>query len=93
VRIRGPLGLSRVARTRVLETDAPRRLAGRADIGRGTAGAVRWEIDPHGDGARVTLAADVVSAGLFDRAVLALGGAWWLERIFRDAVVRLGRVA
>jgi hypothetical protein len=69
VRIRGPLGLSRVARTRVLVAEAPRRLAGRAEVGRGTVGAVRWEIVPAGDGgSRVTLAARVESASPFDRA-------------------------
>jgi hypothetical protein len=41
----------------------------------------------------VTLAARTESASPLDRAILALGGAWWLERIFRDAVARLGEEA
>jgi hypothetical protein len=93
VRIRGPLGLSRLARTRVLEAEEPRRLAGRADIGRETVGAVRWEIEPNGSGSRVTLSAFVESASPLDRAVLALGGRRWLERVFREALDQLGRVA
>jgi uncharacterized protein YndB with AHSA1/START domain len=94
VRIRGPLGLSRVARTRVLAVEPPRRLEGRADVGQGTVGAVRWEIEPAGGGgSRVTLAARVESASALDRAILALGGGRWLERIFRDALARLGEVA
>src|SRR3954452_14361082 len=59
VRIRGPLGVSRVAPTRALSPDAPRRPGGRAQIGRGTVGAVRWTIEPAGAGSRVTLAAEV----------------------------------
>ena len=77
----------------MLETEEPRRLAGRAEIGRGTVGAVRWQIDAAGAGSRVTLSAEVVSATLLDRTLLALGGAWWLRRIFRDALAQLGRVA
>ena len=93
MRVRGPLGLSRVARTRVLAVEAPRRLEGRADVGRGTVGSVRWEIEPADGGSRVTLAARVESATAFDRAILALGGGRWLEQIFRDALARLGEVA
>jgi hypothetical protein len=93
VRVRGPLGASRLARTRVLEAEAPRRLAGRAEIGRGTVGLVRWQIEPAGGGSHVTLSAEVERAAPVDRALLALGGAWWLRRIFDDALARLGEVA
>jgi len=93
VRIRGPLGLSRVARTRVLAAEEPRELRGRAEIGRGTVGAVRWTIEPSGSGSRVTLAATVERARPFDRAVLALGGRRYLQRGFADALEQLGRVA
>lgn len=93
VRIRGPLGLSRVARTRVLAAEEPRELRGRAEIGRGTAGAVRWTIDPHGDGSRVTLSAVVERARPVDRAILALGGRRYLRRGFAEALEQLGRVA
>jgi hypothetical protein len=92
VRIRGPLGLSRVARTRVVSSEEPRRLLGRAEIGRGTVGCVRWEIDPAADGSVVTLSAMVERAAPLDRALLGLGGAWWLRRILREAVHRLGDV-
>jgi hypothetical protein len=93
VRIAGPLGLSRVARTRVLEADEPYRLEGRADIGRGTVGSVRWTIEPANGGSRVTLSAVVERAGALDRAILALGGRVWLRRGFADVVRRLGEVA
>ena len=93
VRIRGPFGTSRVARTRVEEAVPASRLRGRAEIGRGTVGEVRWTIAPSGEGSRVTLAADVVSTAAVDRALLALGGRWWLGRMFAEALEQLGRVA
>jgi carbon monoxide dehydrogenase subunit G len=93
VRIRGPFGLARVARTRVVAADEPRRLEGRAEIGRATVGRVRWEIEPDGAGSRVSLAATVEKASPVDRLLLASGGAWWLRRIFAEAVERLGDVA
>lgn len=93
MRIRGPLGLSRVARTRVVAAEEPRELRGRAEIGRGTVGAVRWTIEPSGGGSRVTLSAVVEEAQLFDRAILVLGGKRFLRRGFADALAQLGRVA
>ena len=93
MRIHGPLGLSRVARTRVLEAHEPHELRGSAELGSRTRGAVRWQIDPAGTGSRVTLSAEVLAAGPFDRVVLACGGRLWLRRIFAEAVQRLGEVA
>jgi uncharacterized protein YndB with AHSA1/START domain len=93
VRIRGPFGLSRVARTRVLAADEPHELRGRAEIGRGTVGAVRWTIEPSGSGSTVTLTALVEQARPLDRAILALGGNRYLERGFAEALAQLGRVA
>jgi hypothetical protein len=93
VRIRAPLGLSRVARTRVLEAEAPRRLRGRAELGRRTVGRVAWEIEPNGGGSRVTLSAEVVDAGAADRLLLALGGRALLARIFAEALDRLAAAA
>jgi hypothetical protein len=97
VRIRGPLGLSRVAETRVLEARPPRggggaELHGRAHVGR-TLGRVKWRIDPHATGSQVTLSAWVERTNLIDRVLLALGGRWWLQRIFANAVQRLEEVA
>jgi hypothetical protein len=93
VRIHGPFGLSRLARTRVLSADEPREVRGRADVGRGTVGAVRWLVEPAGDGSRVTLAAEVERASLLDRAILALGGRLILRRGFHEALAQLARVA
>ena len=93
VRIRGPLGLSRVATTRVEGAVPTREVRGHAAVGRSTVGAVRWTIEPSDGGSRVTLAAEVVRASALDRVVLALGGRLLLQRMFAEAVEQLGRVA
>jgi hypothetical protein len=90
VRVNGPLGLSRVARTSVVGTEAPHVLRGRAELGRRTRGAVRWEIASAANGSHVTLTAEVERASVLDRVLLACGGRWWLGRIVRGAVDRLG---
>lgn len=91
VRVRAPLGLSRIARTAVVSTERPRLLTGTAEIGRSTLGRVRWEIAPATvpDTSHVTFSAEVVRASPLDRILLALGGRWWLARIVRAAVARL----
>ena len=92
VRVKGPLGLSRVARTEVVGAERPRELRGRAELGRSTRGAVRWDIAPVPDGSQVSFSAHVEQASLLDRLVLFAGGRWWLGRIVRAAVGRLGVV-
>ena len=92
--VRGPLGLSRLARTRVLGAEAPDRerpgwMSGRADVGRATVGRVEWEIASHGSGSRVRLSARVETASVLDRVLLFAGGAWWLRGILRGALARL----
>jgi len=87
--MRGPLGVGRVARTRVVATDEPSSLQGVAELGDGTQASVRWNIVPDGEGSRVTLAATVERASVGDRVLLALGGRRWLERLFAAAVARL----
>jgi uncharacterized protein YndB with AHSA1/START domain len=82
VRMRGPLGLGRAARTRVVEAHPPGRLAGTAAIGRTTLARVGWTLTPRGNGTRVRLEASLESASLFDRALLAAGGRRWLARRF-----------
>ena len=90
VRVRAPLGISRVARTRVVAAERPSLLRGAAEIGRGTRGAVRWEIAPASNGSHVRFSAQVEQATLLDRVLLACGGRWWLGRIVTAAVERLG---
>jgi hypothetical protein len=90
VRIKGPLGLSRLARTRVVASERPTALRGAAEIGDATHASVRWDIQPHTDGSLVTFSARVDEASAVDRLILALGGRWWLRRIVERALQRLG---
>jgi uncharacterized protein YndB with AHSA1/START domain len=95
VRMKGPLGLGRVARTRVLEATTPQPVAhlrGSAEISGGTRGHVEWTIEPAGNGSRVTLSAIPDALGLLDAVLLRMGGGRWLERLFRSAVARLDDV-
>jgi hypothetical protein len=92
VRIRGPLGLSRVARTQVIEAEPPApvgRLHGRAELGRTTRGEVFWEIAPADTGSRVTLTAVPERLAMVDALLLAAGGRRWMCRLFRAALERL----
>lgn len=89
IRLKGPLGLSRQVRTRVLQAEPHGRVAGRADLSFGTVGLVAWEITPHGAGSLVKLSAEVAEASLPDRVVLALGGWRWLRGLFDRALANL----
>jgi uncharacterized protein YndB with AHSA1/START domain len=89
VRIRGPLGVRRTAVTSVERVDPPERLEGTARLGR-TEARVAWTLHEQRDGnTEVRLAATVVRAGPLDRAVLALGGASWMRRLFAATLARL----
>ena len=90
VRVKGPFGLSRVARTSVVSATRPTLLRGKAELGRRTEGAVSWEVAPVAGGCSVRFTAQVVRASLLDRLLLALGGRRWLGLIVHRAVDRLG---
>jgi len=90
--MRGPFGLGRVARTRVVSSEEPSSLHGLAELRGGTRASVRWNIVSERPGSRVTLTATVERASAVDRVVLLLGGRRWLERVFEAAVARLGEV-
>jgi uncharacterized protein YndB with AHSA1/START domain len=95
VRLRGPLGMSREARTRVLEATPPApvaRLHGAAEIGRTTRGEVFWEVAPANGGSRIVLAAVPERLGMVDRLLLSLGGRRWMCRLLRSALARLDAV-
>jgi hypothetical protein len=77
------LGLRRSARTAVTTALEPHRLCGVAHVGRNTRAHVQRSIEPTPHGARVALESTICSVGLVDRALLALGGRWWLRRAFR----------
>jgi uncharacterized protein YndB with AHSA1/START domain len=91
VRVRGPLGIGRTATTRVVATRAPRLIIGTAELGGGTRARVSWTLAGRLGATRVRLAAEVERAGGLDRVLLALGGRWWLRRVFAGALERLAR--
>lgn len=94
VRLKGPLGIAREARTRVVSAQAPSssqpgRLAGRAEIGTRTTGRVIWTTVPRPDGGSlVTLAAVVEQASPLDRTLHLLSRRW-LQRTFDQTLTNL----
>jgi carbon monoxide dehydrogenase subunit G len=82
VRMRGPLGFARTARTRVVEAHPPGRLAGTAAVGRATLARVSWTLRPRGEGTRVRLEASLERTSRLDRMLLRAGGRRWLGRRF-----------
>jgi uncharacterized protein YndB with AHSA1/START domain len=92
VRMRGPLGIGRTARTAVESADPPRGLSGSATLAGGTLARVNWTLSPDSTGTRVRLSAQVESASVLDRVLLALGGRAWMQRMFADALERLATI-
>ncbi len=93
VRLRGPLGVRRVARTRVDVIESPVRLAGQAHAGRATRAAVEWRLEPAEEGTRVRLGLVPVRASPADRALWALGGRRWAQRRLQATLEHLGQWA
>ena len=91
VRMRGPLGLRRTARTRVVEAQAPASIAGTAAVGGGTEASVRWTLTPVRGSTRVRLEATVRRAAWLERMLLAMGGRRWLQRRFASILETLAR--
>jgi uncharacterized protein YndB with AHSA1/START domain len=91
VRVRGPLGIRRTATTRVVAAREPRLIIGTAELPGGSRARVSWILAGRLGSTRVRLAADIERASAIDRALLALGGRWWLRRRFASTLERLGR--
>jgi hypothetical protein len=89
VRVRGPLRLHRTMTTTLTDVRAPERVVGEARIGR-TRARISWLLEARDGGTIVTLQADVLEAGTFDRALLALGGRCWMQSRFAATLKRLG---
>jgi hypothetical protein len=90
VRIRGPLGTRRTARTRVIAAKPYRLMIGTAELAGGTRARVSWTLAGRLGSTRVRLAAEIERAGRLDRVLLALGGRWWLRRGFESTLRALG---
>ncbi len=91
VRINGPLGMRRTARTQVTASRQPRLMIGIAELEGGTRARVSWTLAGRMNQTRVRLAADVEHASALDRLLLALGGRLWMRRVFRHALARLAQ--
>jgi uncharacterized protein YndB with AHSA1/START domain len=89
VRIHGPLGLRRTARTTVADAEPNRLINGTAELSGGTLAHIAWELAPHGGGSSVRLTAEVEQAAVPDRALLTLGGRAWMKRRFDAILERL----
>jgi hypothetical protein len=88
--IHGPLGLRRLARTRLESTREPAQLLGTAWVGAGTEARVRWDLRPlAADHTLVTLTATFISPAPLDRLLLLAGGRLWARRLFADTLERL----
>jgi len=89
VRMRGPLGVWRTVRTRVVRAEPLRRLEGVAEVGRRTRARISWTLTELHGSTEVALAACVEQAGLLDRLLLVLGGRPWLRRRLAATLARL----
>jgi hypothetical protein len=89
VRIHGPLGLRRTARTMVVDATPSHVIHGTAELSGGTVARIAWELSEDVDGTAVRLSADVEHAALPDRLLLALGGRTWMTRRFQAILERL----
>jgi hypothetical protein len=91
IRMRGPLGVGRTARTRVDRAQPPGSMAGTAFVGKRTEAHVLWTLTPVATGTLVRLEATVERAGRGDALLLAAGGRRWLERRFGSILATLAQ--
>lgn len=89
VRIHGPLGLRRTARTTVIDATPSQVMHGTAELSGGTLARVAWELAEDVAGTAVRLSAVVHRAAPPDRLLLALGGRAWMARRFGAILERL----
>jgi uncharacterized protein YndB with AHSA1/START domain len=88
VRMTGPFGIGRSARTEVLGADPPRGMHGRASLSRSTRAAISWTLEPAGTQTVVRLEAEV-TAGRLDRLLLRAGARRWMTRMFNEVLATL----
>jgi hypothetical protein len=89
VRLRGPLGVRRLAATELLPPLAPGVIEGRAAIGGGTFASIAWRVQMGAARTEVILCASIDETSRLDQVLLCLGGRRWLERRFVAALERL----
>lgn len=89
VRIHGPLGIRRTARTTVVDASPSHVMHGTAELSGGTVARVAWLLGEDAGGTTVRLSAEVEHAALPDRLLLTLGGRAWMRRRFGAILARL----
>jgi uncharacterized protein YndB with AHSA1/START domain len=89
VRIHGPMGLRRTARTTVVDASPSHVIHGTAELSGGTLARVSWQLNEDAGGTAVRLSAEVEHAAFPDRLLLALGGRAWMTRRFDKILARL----
>src|SRR4051794_4758138 len=89
VRIHGPLGLRRTARTTVVDASPSHVIHGTAELSGGTLARVAWELGEDVGGTAVRLSAEGERAALPDRMLLTFGGEAWMRRRFDAILERL----
>jgi Polyketide cyclase / dehydrase and lipid transport len=92
VELRGPFGVTRLARTEVQGAEPRSRLWGSAETAGGARAVLEWRVRPLGEGTRVEVRLDVHAPGWRDRTLLRLGGRVWLRARLRAALDRLARI-
>lgn len=92
VELRGPMGVRRVARTRVQGAEPHSRLWGTAVTRDGAQATLQWRVQPDGERTHVEVRLDVQAAGWRDRLLLHLGGRAWLWSRLRAALDRLAQI-
>ena len=91
VRMHGPLGLRRTARTIVVDAEPDHIMHGTAELSGGTVARIAWELNEDVGGTAVRLSAEIERAAPVDRLVLSLGGAAWMQRRFEKILATLAR--
>jgi len=89
VRIHGPLGLRRTARTTVVDAEPDHVIRGVAELSGGTRAVIAWDLSEDANGTAVRLSAEVSHAALPDQLLLTLGGQAWMTRRFDAILARL----
>ena len=89
VELRGPVGLTRTARTRVEGAEFPDRLWGTAVTTNGTEAALEWSLRATAEGTLVAVQVRLRPRHWSDRLLLRAGGGRWLLRRLTAAIGRL----
>jgi hypothetical protein len=91
LRVRGPLGLRRRARARIVATAEPSHVITSVALGR-TVVRFRWTLSALPASTGVELTAEIPAIGLLDRALLAAGGRRTIARRLHAALATLAEV-